>query len=307
MDKVKNHGFNPAMQYLAKDGTEYKFGASSPTCLFAVDETLRDQYLPAGERQRGREDFQDCVTRAYINILETKFTYAYRQGLLIDENRDWLLENGYVTDDGRVEFSDRFNAMLSNTTRQGNSLKAPAHSIYKNGLIPKKMLPASKSMDWDDYHDKRDITDKMIDLGEDFLQRFRINYEEVPANELDTLLIKDMANIAVFAWSNPINGEYPRTDNPFTHAVMAFGLPKTSIFDNYEETESDPRAWVKKLAEDYNIYRDAYRIYISQQTTPEEKKMILRVFVQLVLKGQLSLAWKVIKEWLAKDTKKKDL
>jgi len=293
-----NRGVDLEREIAEQRGDEWKFGAASPACVFAVSLKDRSLSLPNGELQQGLEDFSDCVTRAYLNILETKFTYRYRANLIKEENAKWLFEKGYVTfRDGLpyVEFSDRFTAIKGGTTRTGASLKAPAQAIHQYGLIPKFMLPKEPTMRFDDYHDPSKITPEMEEIGKQFLRRFAINYEQVSVADLDALLTMDMANIAVCAWPEPQNGEYPRTDGPFNHAVMAFGLPRTFIFDNYPETYSDSREWVKKIAANYKIYDYGYRIYVSSETTEEERRIQLTIFQVLLKYGLISFfaeAWR---------------
>src|SRR3990167_1155218 len=101
-----------------------------------IPEEEREKYLPVGEVQRGAEDMMDCASRSVCNILETKFNWLLRNKELSFGNEQWLRENGYVQYNS-VEFSDAFVAILSGTTRQGNSLKAPLDAVRKNGLIPK--------------------------------------------------------------------------------------------------------------------------------------------------------------------------
>jgi len=323
---IMNTGLNLEREKLETDGTEWEFGAASPDCVFAVDFEKRSLALPQGELQRGKEDFQDCVTRAYLNILETKLSYNYRIGFIKKENRDWLLENGYVTIRDTipyVELSDRFIAILSGTTRTGNSLKAPAHAIHEYGLIPKSLLPKG-NMTWDEYHNPLSITEDMKKLGDEFLERFPINYEKVPIDDLNTLLKRDMATVGVFAWPSVVNGEYPRVEYPFTHAVMAFGLPETYIFDNYPETSSDKREWVKKLASDYRYFEYGYRVYVSGDILPVDRisvtvsilTSIVNLYKQVVALFLKQQEKKTVarerlhekaKEWLGKDARPQKL
>src|SRR3990167_7545769 len=172
-------------------------------------------FLPEGELQRGQEDFMDCASRAPINNFETQFTYAVQNKLFSDENIKWLKDKGYCDDFGEVTFSDRFVAVGSGTTRQGNSLKAPNDYIRLNGLIPKSMLPKVATMTWDQYHDKTKIIQAMLDLGKEFLTRFTLNYEKV------------------------VDTQYP--------AIVKNNL--FECFDNYPETADD---WIKRLAPNYD-------------------------------------------------------
>ena len=257
-------------------GNEWQFGAASPLCVFSVPIDKRPEYLPRGEAQNIGEEKQGCVTRAYLNILETKFTYALRNNIIKPENAKWLRDHGYtVFNNGSeyVEFSDAFIEILSGTTRQGNSLKAPAQAIHSYGLLPKNLLPQLDT--FDDHHNPDRITGGMKILGLDFLKRFKINYEQVDNSYFEQLLKMDMENIAVHAWPAIEDGEYPAILAQFNHAVMAFALPKTYIFDNYKDAEFDG-IWIKKLKENYKMLNYGYRIYIAEEVIP--KSIIQAIF-----------------------------
>ena len=285
---MKNTGVNLEMEQKELLGSEWMFGAGSKPCIFSVPIIERKEYLPRGEIQKGKDDYQDCVTRKGGNALEIKFTAALRKKRMKDENAQWLRDKGYVVvHEGKeyVEFSDRFIAILSGTTPRGNSLKAPAHAVYEHGLIPKRMFPGASNLSWNQYHDKRLITQEMTDLAKEFKKRFRINYEQVFTVDMEAALKRDMFGVVVFAWPTPVDGEYRRKEgDPLTHDVLAFE-PLTYVFDNYPETASDPREWVKKLAENYPFYPHNYRLFVSSETTETETKTALTVFEVLARFG----------------------
>ena len=267
-------GLNLELETLQQDGTEWKFGALSPKCIFAVPLTERVKYLPKGETQFGAEDFMDCVTRGYLNGAETKFTFADQRGLMKPENRIWGRQKGYATEAGVWTFSDRFTAIKSNTTRSGNSMKAPADAIYRYGLIPKKLLPKVDEMTFDEYHDKTQITTEMEDLGLAFKARFPLNYEQVYLSDIQKTLTMDGTNLAGNAWPKPVDGVYPKTDGIINHAFWGFD-PAIDIFDNYEDYNSDTGMlqggdFIKRLAKDYNFYTYGYRLYVSAENVVDD-------------------------------------
>lgn len=265
---MQTYGLDLRKEAADRKDTDWVFGAVSQPCLYPIPMHERDYFLPNGETQRGLEDFQDCVTRGAHNIIEAKLTYAYQRGLLKTENKRWLEQKGYINGN-RVEVSDRFTAMLSGTSRNGNSLIAPLDSIHRNGCIPKSMLPRRPDMTWDMYHDKSAITQAMRDLGTEFAQRFVFNYERVYEVHFADALKDDFISVALFAWGGlSASGEYVRTENPENHVVAAFKLPKTYIFDNYVDAWDGD--YVKKLAADYNFYEYGYRCYFSAEKTEAE-------------------------------------
>lgn len=266
---MKNKGLLLIKEAQDTSAEDWQFGAFSKPCLASVPEQDRENYLPQGELQFGKEDFMSCATLAPINVLASKFTYGIKNKLFSPENIKWLFDKGYTDEQGRCDFSDRFNAILSGTSRQGNSLIAPIKSIHSDGLVPKPMLPANGSMTWDEYHDPEAITPEMIGLGAEFIQRFQINYERVLEIHYPELLKDDCFVVAGYAWSIPVDGEYPRTDNYPNHAFMLYKNPAYYIFDNYydEGREGD---FIKKLAKDYDLMDYGYRVYISSEGQPKK-------------------------------------
>lgn len=263
-----NKGLNLQKEQEELRGDEYKFGSNSKPSIFSIEMSQREKYLPFGEIQNMGEEKYDCVTRAYVNKLEAEFTYAYDNNLFSSENKAWLMENGYVVNE-QILFSDAFIAILSGTTQGGNSLKAPAHAIHKQGLIPKHLLPQLHS--FKDNYDIKRISAVMYRLGQDFLKRFPIEYEQVDAVNIDKSVEIDMTAIALHAWTHPIQGEYPRTEAPENHCVLAFKLPKTYIFDNYLDIHDND--FIKKLAPNYKIYPYGYRVYVTEQNGLTEEQI----------------------------------
>lgn len=259
-----NRGIDIAREQAEQDGTEYKVGAMTPVCLAAIPVLDRMKYLPDGELQYGVEDFMDCATRAPINILAAKFTYHYQNGML-PENKRWLEDHGYVQN-GRVDFSDRFIAILSNTTRDGNSFKAPLQAIHEKGLIPKPMLPRTSDMTFVEYHDRTRITQHMLSLGEEFAARFKINYYQIPRSTIRIQLNIDQIEVGGHAWPVPQKNVFGPTDEPINHAFDLI-QPEYFAFDNYLDGDND---FVKRLTPDYRFYDYGYQIILTSETDNPE-------------------------------------
>lgn len=95
MSEIRRN-FNEALERSAQDGTEYRYGAIAKD-LAAVPVTVRLQYLPLGVNQfTSVFDTNGCASRAPNNILETKMTYALRNGILHPAIVEWLYNNGYI-------------------------------------------------------------------------------------------------------------------------------------------------------------------------------------------------------------------
>lgn len=278
---MKNYGFDIQRELKEQDGTEYLGGVFSLPDLAKIPENERENYLPIGERQNLGSEKNTCVSNLWINLAETKMNYLLDKDLISKENRIWLDGNGYlikVGDKFKFEGSDRFVALLSNTDPySGNSLKSPLQTLHESGIIPKSMFPQIESLE--EYYDKTKITQEMLNLGLEFLKRFKINYEKI--NEEVAGLIDDMDGTGTFAWPVIEKGVYPKNDNPFNHAIMRIRrrilvvspLKMTiRVFDNYEETPND---WIKDLASDYKFMPYGYRLVINETPNKVKQKFSL--------------------------------
>jgi hypothetical protein len=259
-----NYGLDLEKERREQDGSEWIFSGFSQPSLIYIPQDMRDQYLPTGEAQATNlTDTSGCATRSPINKLAPDFTYGYKNRLFTPSNVKFLEQ--YIGPDGKIDFSDRFIEILSGTTRAGNSLKAPLQAIRDYGLIPKTMFPLDKSLSFEEYYDRSKITQKMLDLGNEFSRRFTINYEQVQQIHFGELIKDDMICVGGYAWPDPLpNGEYPRVSYPMNHAFLFYKSPKYYIFDNYnyQDPEQD---WIKKLASNYALFDYGYHIFISAE------------------------------------------
>ncbi len=290
---VRQPHFDVARELAEQSPDDYQFGAVPAPNLYSLPEAFRNGHLPPGELQFAVEDFQDCASRSPDNAFEAYFTYAYHEKLLKPENVKWLEANGYVQG-FNVTFSDRFTAILSGTTRQGNSLKAPLDCIHRYGLIPKMMLPKPEGATWDEYHNPSKITEEMRALGREFAARFSLNYDKVYAADFPKALENDILCVAGFAWPSPVNGEYGPSNNPPNHAFMLY-KNQYYAFDNYiDETDGD---FIKKLAPNFVFFDYGYRAYVSREVTKaelQEQISTLKWFIEY-LKGLIAkrvAAWR---------------
>ena len=139
-----------------------------------------------------------------------------------------------------MDFSDRFIAILSGTRQSGNSIKKVADAIRKNGLIPETMFPYRKSMSWLNYYgytqtpNTRLITSKFRAMGQEFLERFPINYEFVNGTmkEFNEARKYNPLKVFLFAYNGISNGVYTRTTLGFNH--LAENHNADQIFDSYD-------------------------------------------------------------------------
>lgn len=242
-------------------------GLDGISCITdVIPEGHRDQYFPLGEVQRGVEDFMDCATRGPLNKYEAKFNYCYQTMLPLfsEALKQWLRDNGFVGEDGLITFSDRYIAIRSHTTRSGNSLKAPLEATRK-GLIPKKMLPASADMTFDEYHDPSAITPEMDRLAAEFAKRFQLNYARVYSIEFKKTLVKDSLIVAGYAWPDEVDGIYPPVPYPANHCFVLVRSPFYEAFDNYIDESG---TFYKTLSPEYSFQEYGYRAVITKASVP---------------------------------------
>lgn len=295
MPRSRTYGFNPTLERQHRNPEkDHKFGVMSKPGLADISVEQRERYLPKGEVQQGKDDTVDCASRGPVNKYEAQLTFLYRTDGMSQEGKKFLDDNGYVVWRSGlpwIECSDAFIAILSGTTKEGNSLKAPCEAIRTRGLIPKQTLPLEKWMTFEQYHDPKRITAAMLTLGEECKNRFVFRYEQVFRPSFKTALQLDFIDVGVYAWPDPVNGEYPAIVAPFNH-VVAMIRPEYYIFDNY--VDSVDGDFIKKLAPNYIFFEYGYRLYILKEQTGAEiaaqRGMILNLLMQVLLLLQKHLA-----------------
>ena len=117
-------------------------------------------------------------------------------------------------------------------------------------------------MTWNQYHDRSKITQELIDLGQEFLRRFVINYDIVKSRHFKEALKKDPIIIGLYAWPIPQNGVYPRVDYRLNHVVVCFGTIIWRVFDNYIDVHDGD--FIKRLATNYKMLHYGYRVVLNQ-------------------------------------------
>lgn len=155
-----------------------------------------DKYLSHNEKQRRKyEDRQldtlSCITQANINMWQMIFN---RNLKYIKGKEREFLENFII--DGKVEFSKRFIAKLSETSREGNSYDKVNRTIMKYGLIPEKDYPWDEADTWEEYY--KEIPQHLINKGKEFFRFFNLSYGWT--FELNKYIKKSPLAITVFAW-----------------------------------------------------------------------------------------------------------
>ncbi len=162
-------------------------------------------YLPPGEFQKGHIDTMACVTFSLLNCIETQERFLTGK---------------------TVNYSDRWIAMMSGTTHDGNNLGVVADTVRKYGLVKEESWPTPPNFTWDTYYAVPDAT-KMAELkaeGQKWLETHFLEYEYV-GNTLDALLYHlKQSPLQVVKPGHAIEGFYEEGD------VMNY-------FDSYQPFE----------------------------------------------------------------------
>ena len=197
-------------------------------------------YLPAPEKQYNKKgDYLACTSFSHLNVRETRFNYKLKNNLFPEHVVKFLTEKGYIGDDGKVNFSDRFIAKLARTNvippGPGASLPTVGETVRLCGVIPEKLWPTTENMTWDEYY--AEIPAELIALGKESLKYFKFLWEWVDANAalIDEPLTEDTIKALK---QSPLQISIPV---PGFHATMLYSaeilIPdgeKVAIFDTYE-------------------------------------------------------------------------
>lgn len=175
------------------------------------------EYLPPGEWQRS--DFADtmaCVSFSAINSIE--------------------VQEKFLT--GRQpNYSDRFIAVMSGTTRIGNYLWKVTDTIRKNGLVLEEEYPAPPEYkSWEEYHQMPPMD--VINKAKLWLNSWDISYEWISITRESLLHHLEHAPLQIVINDN-------------THAVLEF-LNKDDVhhyFDQYAPftKQVDVITWALKI------------------------------------------------------------
>src|SRR5690606_9243675 len=110
------------------------------------------------------------------NDIEMFLKYSLESGKMPEVVKT-ALENLHILKDGKFNISDRFVAIMSGTTLNGNSFPKVWQAIHKYGLIAEEYLPFGGSSIQEYLGAK--ITDEMLKKGQEFKKYIAINYEVV--------------------------------------------------------------------------------------------------------------------------------
>lgn len=271
MEQVKNYGLKLGKRqgdYIAGRGYGY-------TLIEMVPNKNWKPYLSFSEKQSGLYfDTMACVTFSAMNCLEAIFNYRLAKKMINEEDLAWLTSKGYIVND-KFNFSDRFTAKMSGTTRDGNWLYLVGDSVRNDGLVPEALYPYPREQrtpvfDWNDYY--KTIPADLIELGKEFAERFQIYYEWVVGTwNFVKELPKGPLQVTVHAWDNPVDGVYQRSSGSLNHAVSLVNE------EQYRELEDQYDPHIKKIAGNFILGESALR-YIVVTKLPTKKIDMIKLY-----------------------------
>jgi hypothetical protein len=257
--QIVNNGYKEAKEKI----TDYIYGSATPF----KDEIICPSgdwtpFLPPPERQSGRKmESMSCTSFGVLNAIETIIFAKYRI---------------------RVNYSDRFLAKCSGTTKSGNNIDNVIDTLRKvSGVVSEEKWPTDwENFTWEDYFSE--IPKIVLDDGRLWVDEWEIGRENVPNNkELRLRAFKKSPPIVSgYAWYME-NGLY-RSYGKANHCYM---LSKPEMaFDSYPPFD-------KPLAPDYLF--GAFKILSVNMLKPQDieiKKLLLRGFKYIMRtdnKGQI--------------------
>jgi len=206
---------------------DWQVGGFSPLDFkFANPDGNWTNYLPVDEIQnRWGFDRMACATFSDLNPIE--ILYKFQTG-------------------HEKNFSDRFIAKLSGTTRKGNYLDTVFDTVRKNGLIEEYLYPDDANS-WDEYY--KELKPEFLVEAKKFLDEWELYREWVRTDRKDDIFIAlKSAPLQVTVRYAEGNGLLMPVGD-WNHAVTLYNAEKWhhwEIFDHYTQSR-------KKYAWDYEF------------------------------------------------------
>jgi len=209
-----------------------------------------DKYRDDGEKQNQGNLTMSCVSQSYANCIEQ---IIRRLMELTDEKSKQIvkiLTDYNIIKNGKVNVSKRYIANVSGTTRRGNGLKAVAEAVRKNGLIAEELCPYVNG--WNKYYDLNYETigkDELIKKGKEVAELIAINYEWVRLDQFNDVKVYSPVQTSMYAYDNPVNGIYKRTNKNRNHAVDNDGY----LMNQYDKVFDSFEPFGKKMSWDFDF------------------------------------------------------
>ena len=237
MAEQKNYGFKTP-QFAEDHYVLGGLGIVSKQILCPERNWLR--YAPIGEPQQRLIETSSCTEFGTLNIIEML------------QRRLYGIEPDY---------SERFVAIGSGNSPDGNDPHIVAEWIRKNGLVNEKDLPFDDSLrTWSDYFSPNPLTNQLLGKGQRWLKQYNFQHEwvftggtiEQKQQKLLEALQYSPIGVSVRAWTRNGTSRYVKPagaqDNHWCVLAGAVNGSHWLIYDSY--TDDD---FVKELDWQYDF------------------------------------------------------
>lgn len=206
-------------------------------------------------------DYFACVTYSALSDVETQLNWLYHNGMK-EEAKNFFMSKGFIVN-GKFKLSNRFTAIMSGTTIQGNSLQKVIDSIRKDGILPEAMFPDPTKDYFDDivattpntnqgqvdftincrkkYLDRKYITDAMVAMAKESSKYFSAQYEWIVLPNVTDELTLEEKREAVLKHLRQAPLQLAKKGHAQDY-YMAVHKQKMGIYDSYPPYKKD-EAW----------------------------------------------------------------
>lgn len=282
----------------------FKFGAETGIApLVRLPNGDWFNYTPTGEKQYTiKYDTMSCTTFSALNSLEMQFKWLRKNGYISDEVFNLLKEWGYIDENGNLNLSDWFTAVMSGTTTQGNDFGSVWDSIRKHGV-----LPQSKGAKPDDFKtigewlDRTKVTTEQKTIALKFLDIFDVAYEFILYGTSNPDVIFEALKQAPIHIATPVcNGWGVESIvnkcgiEQIQHATCSHGSEKkvsTMTYDTYDPMN-------KKLAWDYPIPWAVKGVLTVKAPKPKPTKPAPFTFTRTLKNSMSGADVEALQKWL---------
>lgn len=177
-----------------------------------------DTYLPRIEYQRlSFGDTMACVTFSLYNTIETLIRRVY--------NQQW-------------DFSDRYTAKMSGTTKSGNTMGKVFNSVQFYDYFVSFLFWQNEGVSWDDFY--KEIPEDIQKLAKQNKGTFDFSIDwifSINQNTLKEALTYSPIWVALYAYGPKVDGVYqPVVGTQPNHCVMIYGYDENGnwkVYDHY--------------------------------------------------------------------------
>ena len=210
------------LQIIEREPEDYVFGSAELSEKVINPSGDWTDFLPDVEYQKkGTCETMSCVSFGTLSIIETLAKYIY--------GFEW-------------NKSDRFTAIMSETTESGNSPNKVAQSIRHDGTILEDFLPFSKDiLTFDNYMSPQPMKPEYLVFGAKWAEEWELTHRWInnTPSEIREALKRSPLGVSVHAWKEKDGIYYKDENDTDNHWTVLFKMNDDGtyqIFDTYDST-----------------------------------------------------------------------